>query len=77
MNLAFFDDGQLVAEDTFVLSSDGTVAYDTGLLFDEVRISDGGRNGLRLEGFDFDRLIEDDSFVLTASGPIVADYGLL
>ena len=77
VNLAFFDDGHLVAQDTFVLSRSGEVTFDTGLLFDEVRISDGGRNGLRLEGFDFDRLVEDDSFVLAASAQVTADYGVL
>jgi hypothetical protein len=66
-----------VAEDTFQLSGNGVVEFDTGVLFDEVRISDGGRNGLRLEGFDFDRLLAEDSLILTASAATTADYGVL
>ena len=77
VEMAFFDDGMLVAEDTFRLSGSGVVEFDTGVLFDEVRISDGGRNGLRLEGFDFDRLVDEDSLILTASAGTTADYGIL
>lgn len=77
VELAFFDDGRLVAEDTFALSGTGGFEYDTGVLFDEVRISDGGRAGLRLEGFDFDRLIEEDAFVLAAAAQGGSDYGSL
>ena len=61
---------------TFVLSG-GIVELDTGILFDEVRILDGGRNGLRLEGFSFDRLTDVDSLIFAASSQASADYGLL
>jgi predicted extracellular nuclease/2',3'-cyclic-nucleotide 2'-phosphodiesterase (5'-nucleotidase family) len=77
VEMAFFDDGVLVAEDTFQLSGNGVVEFDTGVLFDQVRISDGGRSGLRLEGFDFDRLLAEDSLILTASAATTADYGVL
>lgn len=77
VNVAFFDDGQRVAEDTFVLSRTGEVTFDTGLMFDEVRITDGGRNGLKLEGFDFDRLLAEDSLVFAQTTALTADYGLL
>jgi hypothetical protein len=77
VNLAFFDDGVLVARDTFVLSATGEVAFETGDLFDTVRISDGGRSGLRLEGFDFDRLVEEDTLLIAAPAQVTADYGML
>jgi predicted extracellular nuclease len=75
--LAFFDDGVLVAEGTFDLSATGTVAFGTGDLFDTVRISDGGRNGLRLEGFDFDRLVDGDSLLIATPTQTLADINVL
>jgi predicted extracellular nuclease/2',3'-cyclic-nucleotide 2'-phosphodiesterase (5'-nucleotidase family) len=76
VELAFFDDGDLVAKGDFQIRK-GLVEFDTGVLFDEVRISDAGRNGLRLEGFEFDRMVDEDSFMLAGTHGAGPDYGLL
>nr|WP_254899276.1 5'-nucleotidase C-terminal domain-containing protein [Thalassococcus arenae] len=65
VEIAFFDDGQLVGEDVFRFRG-GEFEIETATLFDEVRISDGGRKGLRLEGFEFDRRVDDDPFEIAA-----------
>jgi predicted extracellular nuclease/2',3'-cyclic-nucleotide 2'-phosphodiesterase (5'-nucleotidase family) len=61
VRLAFFDDGDLVAEGDFALTG-GLLSFDNGTVFDEVRLSAADSNGrLRLEGFAFDRLTGDDT----------------
>jgi predicted extracellular nuclease/2',3'-cyclic-nucleotide 2'-phosphodiesterase (5'-nucleotidase family) len=77
VELAFFDDGALVATGDFALS-DGVASFDAGVVFDEVRLSaadDAGR--LRLEGFAFDRLIGEDGVILAATVNSGPEYGIL
>jgi uncharacterized protein len=77
VELAFFDDGALVATGDFVLAG-GVATFETGAVFDEVRISAAdGAASLRLEGFAFDRLITEDAVIFAATAQGRPDYGIL
>ncbi len=63
VELAFFADGTLVAEGDFAYDG-GVLNFDTGVVFDEVRLSAAENAGrLRLEGFAFDRLLGVDDLI--------------
>ncbi|MFM2390597.1 MAG: hypothetical protein RLZZ437_2152 [Pseudomonadota bacterium] len=63
VELAFFNDGALVEEGNFALQG-GLLTFDTGAVFDEVRVTAADNAGrLRLEGFSFERLISPDDFI--------------
>jgi 2',3'-cyclic-nucleotide 2'-phosphodiesterase (5'-nucleotidase family)/endonuclease/exonuclease/phosphatase family metal-dependent hydrolase len=77
VELAFFDDGVLVAAGDVMLSG-GIAHFDNGAVFDEVRLSATTAAGsLRLEGFTFDRLIFEDEATLVATAQGRVDYGIL